>query len=71
MQFSTVWRLVTGEKGNLFQEMQMFNRFDKSGDGAMAVDEFVAGFLMYSKEIGSLGILLRIKELTEGDNMLI
>lgn len=71
MQFSTVWRLVTGEKGNLFQEMQMFNRFDKSGDGAMAVEEFVAGFIMYSREIGSLRLLLRIKELTDGDNLLI
>lgn len=71
MQFSTIWRLVTGDKGNLFQEMQMFNRFDRSGDGAMAVEEFVAGFIMYSREIGSLRVLLRIKELTEGDNLLI
>jgi spermidine/putrescine transport system ATP-binding protein len=35
------------------------------------VNEFVAGFIMYSREIGSLRLLLRIKELTEGDNLLI
>jgi hypothetical protein len=26
MQFSTIWRLITGEKGNLFKEMQMFQK---------------------------------------------
>ena len=25
MQFSTIWRLITGERGNLFQEMKIFN----------------------------------------------
>lgn len=27
MQFSTIWRLITGEKGNLFKEMQMFQKY--------------------------------------------
>jgi hypothetical protein len=26
MQFSTIWRMITGEKGNLFKEMQMFQK---------------------------------------------
>jgi hypothetical protein len=26
MQFSTIWRKITGEKGNLFKEMQMFKK---------------------------------------------
>ncbi len=26
MQFSTIWRLLSGDKGNLFKEMQMFNK---------------------------------------------
>jgi hypothetical protein len=26
MQFSTIWRLITGEKGNLFKEMSMFQK---------------------------------------------
>ena len=28
MQFSSIYRLVTGEKGNLYSEMQMFNKYD-------------------------------------------
>lgn len=27
MQFSTIWRMVTGDRGNLFKEMQMFNKY--------------------------------------------
>lgn len=26
INFSAVWRMVTGDKGNLFKEMQMFHR---------------------------------------------
>lgn len=26
MMFSTIWRLITGEKGNLFREMQTFQK---------------------------------------------
>jgi hypothetical protein len=26
MLFSTIWRMVTGERGNLYKEMQMFNK---------------------------------------------
>jgi len=26
MQFSTIWRLLTGDKGNLFKEMQIFHK---------------------------------------------
>ncbi len=27
MQFSTIWRLITGVRGNLFQEMKIFNQY--------------------------------------------
>lgn len=27
MQFSTIWRMITGERGNLFQEMKIFNQY--------------------------------------------
>jgi hypothetical protein len=27
MQFSTIWRLITGERGNLFKEMSMFQKY--------------------------------------------
>lgn len=27
MLFSTIWRMITGERGNLFKEMQMFNKY--------------------------------------------
>ena len=27
MQFSSIWRMITGEKGNLFKEMQMYKRY--------------------------------------------
>jgi hypothetical protein len=27
MKFSSIWRLITGEKGNLFKEMQMYKRY--------------------------------------------
>lgn len=30
MQFSTIWRLITGERGNLFQEMKIFNQLSRA-----------------------------------------
>ncbi len=26
LQFSSIWRLISGEKGNLYKEMQMFKK---------------------------------------------
>lgn len=26
-QFSTIWRMLTGDKGNLFQEMELFHKY--------------------------------------------
>ena len=36
---------VTGEKGNLFKEMQMFKKFDRQQDGVLREDDFVEGWL--------------------------
>ena len=27
MKFSSIWRMITGERGNLFKEMQMYKRY--------------------------------------------
>ena len=40
MQFSSIWRLITGEKGNLFKEMQMYKRFDVDNHGALSEEVF-------------------------------
>ena len=44
MQFSSIWRLITEEKGNLFKEMQMFKRFDRGQEGILREDDFVEGW---------------------------
>jgi hypothetical protein len=44
MQFSAIWRLITEEKGNLYKEMQMFKKFDRSQDGVLTEDDFVEGW---------------------------
>lgn len=44
MQFSNIWRLITEEKGNLFKEMQMFKKFDRSGEGVLREDDFIDGW---------------------------
>lgn len=44
MQFSNIWRLITEEKGNLFKEMQMFKRFDRSGEGILREEDFIRGW---------------------------
>ena len=43
MQFSTIWRLVTGERGNLFQEMKIFNQYDNC-----IYKRFVLQFLIFT-----------------------
>jgi len=49
MQFSSIFRCVTGEKGNLFKEMQTYQKFNVSGNGAMNVNDFVQGWLSFSR----------------------
>jgi hypothetical protein len=43
MQFSSLWRIATGERGNLFKEMQMFNQMDTNAEGVMNEADFVKG----------------------------
>lgn len=47
MQFSSLWRIATGERGNLFKEMQMFNQFDTNAEGAMNESDFVKGYHLF------------------------
>jgi hypothetical protein len=44
MQFSSLWRVLTEEKGNLYREMQMFKYFDVQGAGVLTEDDFVEGW---------------------------
>lgn len=44
MQFSTIWRLLSGDKRNLFKEMQMFNKFDTDNRGVLSSDNFISGW---------------------------
>eukprot|EP01035_Chromulina_nebulosa_P017325 gene17325-22867_t len=71
MQFSTIWRMVTGERGNLFKEMQMFNKFDTQKVGAMNETDFVNGWMNLAITSGSDEYLCRIKYLLGEDNMLL
>lgn len=59
MQFSTIFRLVTGEKGNLFKEMQTYNKFNVSGNGAMTERDFVDGWIKYSRSRNDDDCILR------------
>mmetsp|Transcript_32175 Transcript_32175/g.59915 ORF Transcript_32175/g.59915 Transcript_32175/m.59915 type:complete len:923 (+) Transcript_32175:102-2870(+) len=61
VQFSSILRLVTGEKGNLFSEMKTFNKFDDDGNGFLNVNEFILGFKEIAKTNASM--VDRISEL--------
>jgi len=71
MQFSMIWRLVTGEKGNLYKEMQMFNRFDSSNQGSMGETDFVKGWLDLAVEMQTDEMLRRIKMVVGEDNLVL
>lgn len=69
VQFSSILRMITGEKGNLFSEMKTFNRFDDDGNGFITEDEFVNGFKEMSKTNASM--VDRIASLVGGSNVII
>lgn len=71
MQFSMIWRLVTGEKGNLYKEMQMFNRFDTSNQGSMGEADFVRGWIELAIEMQTDEMLRRIKMVVGEDNLVL
>ena len=69
MQFSLLWRQITGERGNLFREMQMFKLFDVDGFGILTEDDFVRGWAVLAQQHaqqqdrskGSINLLVRMK----------
>ena len=79
MQFSGLWRRASGQKGNLFKEMQMFNNrysivykfgilifgsFDLEGRGFVQEEEFVAGWEKIQGSAGGGRILNNLVTLT-------
>lgn len=62
--FSTIWRQVTLKKGNLYEEMALFHKFDVSNKGILSEDDFVQGWLMMAKERMSSDEILRVKALS-------
>ena len=62
--------MVTGEKGNLMKEMQVFNKFDKAHNGLLEVDDFVTGFLNHSVENHTNKLLIKLHMLVEGGSVL-
>ena len=71
MNFCTIWRMVTGEKGNLMKEMQVFNRFDKAKNGLLLVDDFVSGFLNHAVENKTNKLLIKLHHLVEGGSVML
>jgi len=80
MTFSAIWRIVSGEKGNLFQEMQIFNKFDRKKEGYMVEEDFVNGFLNLANDNKSpkesdkgKKYLIKFKKMLgeSGDNLLL
>ena len=65
IQLSTIWRLVTGEKGNLFKEMKLFQKFDRNNNGYLGEDDFVHGWLLVANEPGREDLLRKLRSLAE------
>mmetsp|Transcript_14187 Transcript_14187/g.26565 ORF Transcript_14187/g.26565 Transcript_14187/m.26565 type:complete len:1074 (+) Transcript_14187:43-3264(+) len=70
LQFSVVWRLVSGEKGNLFREMQIFHRFDVQNDGFLSEEDWIQGWRDLGKQPGMAKIVNQMKNLS-GENTLL
>eukprot|EP00602_Paraphysomonas_sp_CaronLab_P006782 CAMPEP_0185017452 /NCGR_PEP_ID=MMETSP1103-20130426/406_1 /TAXON_ID=36769 /ORGANISM="Paraphysomonas bandaiensis, Strain Caron Lab Isolate" /LENGTH=972 /DNA_ID=CAMNT_0027546873 /DNA_START=174 /DNA_END=3092 /DNA_ORIENTATION=+ len=71
MQFSTIFRLITGEKGNLFKEMQMFQKFDKDNNGCLYHNDFVKGWREVANSPGGGTIVDKIGRLIGEDNVML
>jgi hypothetical protein len=65
IQLSTIWRLVTGEKGNLFKEMKLFQKFDRNNNGYLGEDDFVYGWFLVANEPGREDLLRKLRSLAE------
>ena len=64
MQFSSVWRTVTGEKNNLYNEMHYFNKMDVGGKGYITEQEFVEGWRHMAQK-GGMSILRRFSDASD------
>ena len=64
MQFSSVWRAVTGENNNLFNEMSYFNKMDVGGKGYITEQVFVDGWRHISQTAG-MSILRRFSDASD------
>jgi hypothetical protein len=71
MNFCTIWRMVTGNKGNLMEEMQIFQSFDQDKNSFLEVDDFVTGFLNHSLENNTNKLLIKLHSLVDGGNAMI
>ena len=71
MQFSSIMRLVTEERSNLFKEMQMFKRFDVNNNASINEAEFIEGWYKLSKDEGHGDYLFNIKKLVGDNNILL
>ena len=48
--FKSIWRQVTGQRGDVYIAMQYFNQFDIGRKGYMQEDEFVDVWLKYAQD---------------------
>ena len=71
MQFSSILRLVTEEKSNLFKEMQMFKKFDADNNASINEEEFVDGWRHLSADEKHGDYLYSMKKLVGEDNVLL
>jgi Ca2+-binding EF-hand superfamily protein len=63
IQFSSLWRLITGNRGNLFQEMKIFNQFDAGNNGVLSAKDFREGWRKYYKSTGDVELVERMLNL--------
>lgn len=71
MNFCTIWRMVTGEKGNLLQEMQVFNKFDTQKNGYLTEADFVYGWISHANEMNSTRLLKKLKFFVKDNNVML
>jgi len=70
MNFCTIWRMITGNRGNLMEEMQIFNSFDKDSNGFLEVTDFIDGFLNHSEEAKTNKLLIKLHSLVDGGSVM-
>jgi len=71
MNFCTIWRMVTGQKGNLMLEMQIFNQFDTLKNGYLTESDFVFGFIQHANEMGTNEYLRKLKFFVKDNNVML